>query len=46
VDPDGGWMPWALVVLELDGERIAGWNSFLDTERLFPLFDLPDRLVR
>ena len=44
VDPDGGWMPWALVVLELDGERIAGWNSFLDTERLFPLFGLPERL--
>lgn len=44
VDPDGGWMPWALVVLELDGERIAGWNSFLDTERLFPLFGLPARL--
>lgn len=32
---------WALIVLELDGDRIAGINSFLDTERLFPRFDLP-----
>ncbi len=44
VDPAGGWAPWALVVLELDGERIAGWNSFLDTRTLFPLFGLPERL--
>jgi hypothetical protein len=40
----GGHRPWALVVLELDGDRIAGWNSFLDTETLFPLFGLPDFL--
>lgn len=45
VDPAGGWKPWALVVLELDGDRIAGWNSFLDVERLFPLFGLPAHLV-
>ena len=38
---DGTLKPWALVVLELSGARIAGWNSFLDTERLFPLFGLP-----
>jgi RNA polymerase sigma-70 factor (ECF subfamily) len=36
--------PWALVVLELSGERIAGWNSFLDTEALFPRFGLPPEL--
>jgi RNA polymerase sigma-70 factor (ECF subfamily) len=42
--PGGGHAPWALIVLELDGDRIAGWNSFLDTEKLFPLFDLPPRL--
>jgi RNA polymerase sigma-70 factor (ECF subfamily) len=36
-----GYAPWALVVLELDGDRIAGWNSFLDTETLFPRFGLP-----
>jgi RNA polymerase sigma-70 factor (ECF subfamily) len=28
-------------VLELDGDRIAAMNSFLDTEALFPLFELP-----
>ncbi|MET7400269.1 sigma-70 family RNA polymerase sigma factor [Dactylosporangium sp. NPDC005572] len=36
--------PWALIVLELSGGRIAGVNSFLDTARLFPLFGLPDHL--
>ncbi len=43
-DPDGGHKPFALVVLELSGDRIAGWNSFLDTETLFPKFELPPRL--
>jgi len=43
-DPDGGHKAWALVVLELDGDRIARWNSFLDTETLFPRFGLPDAL--
>ena len=42
--PDGGHMPWALIVLELEGDRITAWNSFLDTEKLFPLFGLPLRL--
>jgi len=42
--PEGGWRPWAIVVLELDGDRIAGWNSFLDTETLFPRFGLPPEL--
>jgi RNA polymerase sigma-70 factor, ECF subfamily len=36
--------PWALVVLELEGDRIAAWNSFLDTETLFPRFGLPQQL--
>lgn len=44
VDPAGGWKPWALVVLELAGDRIAGWNSFLDVDRMFPLFGLPAHL--
>lgn len=43
--PDGGHMPWALVVLELKSDRIAGWNSFLDTQTLFPQFGLPLTLV-
>jgi RNA polymerase sigma-70 factor (ECF subfamily) len=33
--------PWALIVLEISQGRITGLNSFLDTERLFPLFNLP-----
>ncbi len=43
--PDGGHMPWALVVLELKSDRIAGWNSFLDTQTLFPQFGLPLHLT-
>jgi RNA polymerase sigma-70 factor (ECF subfamily) len=39
--PSGGYHPWALIVLEVSGDRIAGWNSFLDAEKLFPMFDLP-----
>src|SRR5438067_1356588 len=42
--PDGGHDPWALQVLELSGGRIAELTFFLDTARLFPLFDLPARL--
>jgi len=41
---DGGATPWALVVLELEGDRIAALNSFLDTDTLFPRFGLPPRL--
>jgi RNA polymerase sigma-70 factor, ECF subfamily len=40
-NPEGGYTAWALIVLELEGDRIAGVNSFLDTERLFPRFELP-----
>ena len=39
--PEGGHAAWALVVLELRGEQIAGWSSFLDTETWFPRFGLP-----
>ncbi|MER7990031.1 sigma-70 family RNA polymerase sigma factor [Streptomyces noursei] len=35
--------PWALQVVEVADGRIAALNSFLDTERLFPLFGLPLR---
>jgi hypothetical protein len=31
-------------VLEFDRDGIAAWNSFLDTEHLFPLFGLPSHL--
>lgn len=39
--PEGGHRAWALVVLDVAGDRIAGWTSFLDTEALFPRFGLP-----
>ncbi len=39
-----GGEPWALQVLDVSDGRITGLNSFLDTERLFPLFGLPARL--
>jgi RNA polymerase sigma-70 factor (ECF subfamily) len=44
IDPDGGYAPWALQVLETSGGRIAELTFFLDTERLFPLFGLPEHL--
>lgn len=44
--PDDGFSAWALIVLELSGECIAGWTSFLDVEVLFPRFDLPLNLTK
>ena len=41
---NGGADPWALVVLELDGDRIRHSTFFLDTAHLFPKFDLPLQL--
>ena len=43
--PGGGHQPWALIVLELSGERIAAMSSFLDTARWFPRFGLPLELA-
>jgi RNA polymerase sigma-70 factor (ECF subfamily) len=40
-DPAGGHKPWALQVLEISGDRIAGMHFFLDAESLFPVFGLP-----
>ncbi|MFC4034896.1 sigma-70 family RNA polymerase sigma factor [Streptomyces polygonati] len=42
---DGGLRPWALQVLDISGGRVAGITSFLDAERLFPLFGLPLELT-
>lgn len=42
--PEGGWKPWALIVLELAGDRVASITSFLDVETLFPLFGVPPAL--
>ncbi|MET8469840.1 sigma-70 family RNA polymerase sigma factor [Streptomyces sp. NPDC006422] len=44
-DPDkGGFTPWAIQVIEFSGGRIAGYHCFLDTQRWFPLFGVPDHL--
>lgn len=43
-DPEGGYMPWALQVLEISRGEISGMQFFLaplDPERLFPSFGLP-----
>jgi RNA polymerase sigma-70 factor (ECF subfamily) len=41
IDPNGGFSPWALQVLELKDGRIADFTFFLDTAHLFPLFGMP-----
>lgn len=43
-NPEGGYDPWALQVLEISDGRIAEFTFFLDTAPLFPLFGLPARL--
>ncbi|MET7703755.1 sigma-70 family RNA polymerase sigma factor [Streptomyces sp. NPDC005485] len=41
-DPEsGGYVPWAVQVLEISKGRITGFHCFLDTARWFPLFGLP-----
>jgi len=41
---EGGREPWALIVPEVSGGRIVELTFFLDTDKLFPLFGLPDRV--
>jgi RNA polymerase sigma-70 factor (ECF subfamily) len=38
---DGSFAAWGLIVLEREGGSITAWNTFLDVEKLFPLFGLP-----
>jgi RNA polymerase sigma-70 factor (ECF subfamily) len=38
---DGGATPWALIMLDIAGDRITGMTSYLDVETLFPRFGLP-----
>ena len=38
---DGSFAAWGLIILERRRDRIAAINTFLDVEKLFPLFDLP-----
>ena len=42
-DPQGGWAPWSIQVLQVSGDRIVGHHNFLDTD-LFAVFGLPARL--
>ena len=42
--PEGGYDPWALIVPEVSDGRIVELTFFLDTQRLFPLFELADHL--
>lgn len=42
--PDGSFLPWGIVILESADGRIVSWNTFLDTETLFPKFGLPPSL--
>jgi RNA polymerase sigma-70 factor (ECF subfamily) len=44
IDPNGGYAPWALQVLEIEEGQIREITFFLSTERLFPLFGLPMHL--
>ena len=39
----GEW-PWALILLDVEGDRIMGMTSYLDVETLFPRLGLPMRL--
>ena len=43
-DEPGILRPWSINVLEVRDGRIAGLTWFLDTDRLFPLFGLPELL--
>ena len=40
-DPNGGYAPWSLQVVELTPSGIDEITFFLETEKLFPLFGLP-----
>ena len=40
---DGGWNPWAIVVLETSDDRIVGLHHFIYPE-LFAQFGLPPRI--
>ena len=42
-DPEGGFAPWSIQVIEMMDGRITGHHNFLDTD-LFPAFGLPTHL--
>lgn len=41
----GGAQAWALITLDIQGDRIANVTNFLDVETLFPRFGLPLQLT-
>lgn len=41
---EAGRQAWGIVVLETSGDRVTGINTYLDVDRLFPMFGLPMRL--
>lgn len=41
----GGAQPWAVVLMEVEGDRIAKLHYFLDTETLFGKFGMPAQLT-
>jgi RNA polymerase sigma-70 factor (ECF subfamily) len=44
-DPEnGGLAPWSLQVLDIANGKLSGITFFLDTQKFFPLFGLPDHL--
>ena len=43
-EPGGGHRPWALQIIEISHGQIVGLNAFLDTDRWFPMFELPSLL--
>ncbi|HEY6739582.1 MAG TPA: sigma-70 family RNA polymerase sigma factor [Actinopolymorphaceae bacterium] len=40
---EDGYRPWALLVLDIAQGAISAMTTFLDADRLFPLFQLPTR---
>jgi len=42
-DPNGGFMPWAVQVIEVSGDRLVAHHNFIGPE-LFELFGLPPHL--
>jgi RNA polymerase sigma-70 factor (ECF subfamily) len=43
IDPEGGWAPWGIQLIEVREGRIAAHHNFLDTN-LFAAFGLPAHL--
>jgi RNA polymerase sigma-70 factor, ECF subfamily len=43
-DPEGGYKPWALQIVETSGDLISELYFFLDADALFPAFGLPAHL--